>query len=210
MHVFDRSGITLQRVRITQRGSRQAALQGWHNSIAARSPGPQSRSFSTQKKEYLNSQAAYPVTYPLHTSTYVREAEIRDKGYNVTRGGYNRYVTGPLGRRTWHPPFAAHPICLLADLSMLIWWSTERSVQGNLYERTTKLMDRDGFAKVSRWYRSICYLAKVWRNTAKPYHCWHHHYVADAVNPALQLDLCESFVNVPRELRKSWGWDSKG
>ena len=66
---------------------------------------------------------------------------------------------------------------------MYIWWLTKRSMQGNLYKRTT-IMDREGFAKVSRWCLEI-FFSRKFNITQLLYYGCHHMWRMPAGNPGL-------------------------
>ena len=69
-------------------------------------------------------------------------------------------------------------------------------------------MDREGFAKISRWCRESIFSRKV-NVTQLLYHGCHHTWRMPEIHDC-NVTFCESFAKVPCELRESWGWDLKG
>ena len=70
-------------------------------------------------------------------------------------------------------------------------------------------MDREGFAKVSRWCRESIFFSRKFIVTQLLYYGCHHTWRMPEIQDC-NVTLCESFAKVPRELRESWGWDLKG
>ena len=87
---------------------------------------------------------------------------------------------------------------------------TERSVSGFFYKRTTK-MDREGFAKVSRWCReSIVFFSGETFNVIQLsyYGCY---IMRGRCRKSMIVTycFCQRCAKLPRELRESRGWDLK-
>ena len=70
-------------------------------------------------------------------------------------------------------------------------------------------MDREGFAKVSRWCRERIFFSRKFNVTQLLYYGCHHTWRMPEIQDG-NLTFCESFAKVSRELRESWGWDLKG
>ena len=70
-------------------------------------------------------------------------------------------------------------------------------------------MDREGFAKVSRWCRESNFLSRKFTVAQLLYYGCHHTWRVPEIQ-GCNVTFCESFANVPRALRKSCGWDLKG
>ena len=70
-------------------------------------------------------------------------------------------------------------------------------------------MDREGFAKVSRWCRESNFFSRKFNVTQLLYYGCHHTWRMSEIQDC-NVTFCESFAKVPRELRKSRGCDLKG
>ena len=70
-------------------------------------------------------------------------------------------------------------------------------------------MDREGFAKVSRWCRERICFSRKFDVTQLLYYGCHHTWRMSEIQDC-KVTFCESFAKVPRELRESRGWDLKG
>ena len=70
-------------------------------------------------------------------------------------------------------------------------------------------MDREGFAKVSRWCRESMFFLRKFTVTQLLYYGFHHTWRMPEIQDC-SVTLCESFAKVPRELRETGGWDLKG
>ena len=116
------------------------------------------------------------------------------------------------GRLTWNvrraPWKSGHCSGSMLGFPESIWWWTERSVSGNLYIRTT-IMDREGFAKVSRWCRESNCFSRKFNITQLLYYGCHHTWRMLEIQEC-NVTFCDSFAKAPRELRESRGWDLKG
>ena len=72
-------------------------------------------------------------------------------------------------------------------------------------------MDREGFAKVSRWHlASMFLLSKVFAYLIYQYSGWHHHTWPMPEGQDGNVRFCESFAKVPHESGESRGLDLKG
>ena len=71
---------------------------------------------------------------------------------------------------------------------------------------------REGFAKVSQWYRKNRFSRQRFGVTQLPrYGCHHHTWpMPDLEIQDCNITFCESFAKVPHELSESRGWDLKG
>ena len=70
-------------------------------------------------------------------------------------------------------------------------------------------MDREGFAKVSRWCRESNVFSRKFNVTQLLYYGCHHKWRMSEIQDCI-VTFCESFAKVLRELRESLGWDLKG
>ena len=70
-------------------------------------------------------------------------------------------------------------------------------------------MDREGFAKVSRWCRESIFSSRKLNVTQLLYYGCHQKWRMSEIQDC-NVTFCESFAKVPRELRESRVWDLKG
>ena len=71
-------------------------------------------------------------------------------------------------------------------------------------------MDREGFAKVSRWCReNVFFFSRKFNAIQLLYYGCHHTWRMPEIQDC-NVTFCESFAKVPRELLECWGWDLKG
>ena len=70
-------------------------------------------------------------------------------------------------------------------------------------------MDREGFAKVSRWCCESIFFSRKFNVTQLLYYGCHHTWRMSEIQDC-NVTFCESFAKVPRKLRESRGWDLKG
>ena len=70
-------------------------------------------------------------------------------------------------------------------------------------------MDREGFARVSRWCRESLFFSRKFNVTQLIYYGYHDTWRMSEIQDC-NVTFCESFAKVPRELRESRGWDLKG
>ena len=70
-------------------------------------------------------------------------------------------------------------------------------------------MDREGFAKFSRWCRERIFFSRKFNVTQLLNYGCHQTWRIPEIQDC-NVTFCKSFAKVPRELRESWGWDLKG